>query len=443
MHRPTPAAALVSLAALLAAGPSRAEGGLRKGPWLMDLRPGSVVVMAERTRPGSLRVSARALGPAEGDAAPEPPEVVPVQAEDASETALHEVQLRGLLPGTRYRYEVTGPGVEATGGTFSTPPEREAPFRFVIYGDTRSDRSAHRAVVDAVHREGADFAVHTGDLVADGRDEGDWQDFFDIEAPLLRDVPLVPVIGNHEYVHPLSSGMPNYQRYVHFEPTGPTPEVDATFRFANARFVLTSSYDDWTGPSRDWLALELDRARREAPEGWLFVVMHEGPRSSGPHGDSEALRDAGVDRLLRRARVDLVISGHDHAYERGDDEGLRYMVSGGGGAPLYPKRTSRSHSRVYRSEHHHVRVDVERERVKFTALRPDGTVLDEAVLRHDGWEDMRRPAAAATSREPAAPAEAAAPTVPPLDLGSLLKYAPLFVLVSGLAWWARRRAERG
>ncbi len=427
---------------------ARAEGGLRKGPWLMDLRRDSVVVMAEREVPGPLHVSARALGPASspGDASAQPdagPLPAPVDLDDDISLDLHEITLRGLAPGTRYEYRVSGPGVTASGGTFSTPPAHEAPFRFAIYGDTRSDHRAHRAVIEAIRRDGPDFAIHTGDLVADGRDEELWQRFFDVAAPLLRDVPFVPVIGNHEFLSPMSSGAENYRRYVHFEPAGATPELDAVFRFANTRFVLTSSYDDWMGPSRDWLASELEAARREQPDGWLFVVMHEGPRSSGPHGDSDALRDAGVDRLLRRARVDLVISGHDHAYERGDDEGLRYMVSGGGGAPLYPRRSMRSMSKIYRSDYHHVRADVERDRIVFTTLRPDGTVLDRAVLRHDGWEDMRRDAPSAQSPASAtAPASTAAPAEPWLDFGALVKFAPLLALVSVLAWVARRKAER-
>jgi predicted phosphodiesterase len=430
-------ALLLVLAGGLSPATALAEGGLRKGPWLMDLRRDSVVVMVEREASGPLHIAARAVGNA--DAGPLP---APVDLDDDVSLELHEINLRGLSPGTRYAYEVSGPGVAPTGGTFTTAPVRPAPFRFAIYGDTRSDPRTHRAVIEAVRRDGPDFVVHTGDLVADGREEALWQNFFDVAAPLLRDVPFVPVIGNHEFLSPMSSGAENYRRYVHFEPTGPSPELDAVFRFANARFVLTSSYDDWTGPSRDWLTRELEAARREEPDGWLFVVMHEGPRSSGPHGDSEALRDAGVDRLLRRLRVDLVISGHDHAYERGDDDGLRYMVSGGGGAPLYPRRSARSHSKVFRSEYHHVRVDVERDRAAFTAVRPDGTVLDRAVLRHDGWEDMRRdeaPPATPTALHATTPD---APSRPWVDFDTLVKFSPLFALVSVLAWAARRRAER-
>ncbi len=429
-------ALFVALAGLAGAGPARAEGGLRKGPWLMDLRGDSIVVMAERNRPGPVHVVARPLGPPGADAAP--PDLPPtVEADGAESATLHEVLLPGLAPGMRYAYTLSGPGVAETGGVFSTPPAVSAPFRFVIYGDTRTQRHRHAEVIRAIAREGAEFVVHTGDLVSDGRDEDDWQDFFDAGTPLFRNVPLVPVIGNHE-VQGRGSGVANYRRYVHLDESGPSPELDAVVRYGDVRVVLTCSYDDWSGPSRDWLDAELAKARREVPAGWVFVVMHEGPRSSGPHGDNEDLRNNGVERLLRRHRVDLVISGHDHAYERGEDDGLRFLVSGGGGAPTYPRRAVRSSTLSFASAYHYVRVDVEREQVKFTALRPDATVIDTGVLRHDGWADARR-VVASRPPPPPEPVEAG----PWADWGTIAKFAPLLALVSAGAWWARRRANRG
>ncbi len=406
---------------------------LAKGPWLMDLRTDSVVVMAERRSTGRLAVTAVPQGPG-GDLA-----TGSVTARAGVDALLHELTLSGLQPGTRYRYEVSAPDVEPVGGTFGTAPTTPGPFRFIIYGDTRSHARPHAAVVDAIRREAGEFAVHTGDLVEDGRDEDDWQRFFDIEAPLLRSTPFVPVIGNHEIAVQFSSGIDNYRRYVHVAPGGPSAELDSVFRYGNTRFVLANSYDDWSGAARDWLDRELSRARSEGPDDWLFVVMHWGARSSGPHGDNRLVERAGVDTILRRHRVDLLISGHDHAYERGDDRGLRFMVSGGGGAPLYEREQVRAMTRVFASEHHYVRAEVERERIVFTTLRPDGTALDRATLHHGGWTDMNavepeqpRP------RPPAAPPE---PPTPPEDWTWLWKVVPALAAVGGGAWWLRRRSR--
>lgn len=403
-----------------------AQTSLRKGPWVMDPRPGSVVVMAERASAGRLRVTATPVaGTGAGPA---------VTAESPAGT-LHEVLLSGLRDGTRYRYTVDGDGITPVQGHFSTLPTAAVPFRFVVYGDTRSSETRHRAAVEAIRREGPDFVVHTGDLVEDGRELPLWQEFFDIEGPLLRETIFVPVIGNHEIIRPGSPGIANYRRYVHVSPEGPSAELDYTFRYGNTRFVLANAYDDWDGPARDWLDRELARARAEGPEDWLFVVMHWGPRSSGPHGDNELLAASNVGALLRRHRVDLVLAGHDHLYERGDHDRLRYMVSGGGGAPLYRRRTVRDGVLAYASEHHVVRVEPERTKVTFTALRLDGTTLDRAVLTRDGWDDGPRP------HPTAEPQGTAALPPPPEEPYFYPKVLAAVGVVAALAYWARRSRE--
>jgi len=364
---------------------------VRKGPWLMAPRPGGITVMIERERPGSVSVRAWELV-AQGESEPGP-----FIVNDPSPTQLHELRLVGLKPGGRYRYEVTGPGLEVTGGTFNTIPDALVPFRFVLYGDTRGDARAHAAVMRAIAREGADFLVHTGDLVGDGRREDLWQQFFTIEREALRSAAWVPVVGNHELQSPSREGIANFRRYVHSEEDSPRPELDYTLRYGNVRLVLANAFDNWTSPHmRAWLDGALGRMRAEGPDDFVLVVLHWGMHSSGNHGENGALRRAGIADLLRRHRVDLVVAGHDHVYERGEERGLRYMVTGGGGAGLYAHTTRRAYARVFASEHHYVRVDVTRDALSFVALRPDGSILDRFSIQHP---DAR----ARVNRSPSAP----------------------------------------
>ena len=76
-----------------------------------------------------------------------------------------------------------------------------------------------------------------------------------------------------------------------------------------------------------------------------------------------------------------VFAGHDHAYERMERRGVRYFVSGGGGAPVYREKScaafDRAARRVYRSVHHLLRVRVEGTNVEVTALAvADGAPID-------------------------------------------------------------------
>lgn len=419
------------VAGALAFAPARAESsaGVRIGPWLMEPRRDAITVMLERVTPGDLHVRVWPL-----DAPGSSREFV-----DETPVALHEVRLSGLSAGTRYGYETSGHGLESSTGTFGTAPATAAPFRFVIYGDTRTDGSLHARMAQAIHAEAADFVLHTGDLVGDGRDDAQWHRFFGIEGDLLRDAPLVPVIGNHEIMRPGSAGIDAFRRYVHCDPASPSPELDYPFAYGNVRFVVLNAFDDWTTSARrDWLDAELTRARAEVPDGFVIVAMHWGLCSCGPHGENRAARSAGIDDVLRRHHVDLLVSGHDHVFERGDDDGLRYLVSGGGGAPLYRRARVRSYARAFASEHHFVRVDVEPDHLVFTAVRLDGSVLDRCTLRHSGWDCPRSPIAPHITAADLMPSCECRGGVRPIRTGTLATAAVLLVAVV-----RRRRARSG
>jgi acid phosphatase type 7 len=323
-----------------------------------------------------------------------------ITVSDAEETTLHELRVAGLTAGRRYRYEVTGPGITPAGGTFNAMPDAFAPFRFVLYGDSRGGHAAHAAVMRGIAREGADFVVHTGDLVGNGSVEAQWQRFFDIEREALRNAAWVPVVGNHELQGSNRDAIENFRRYVHSEEDSPRPEFDYTLRYGNVQLVLANAFDNWTSaPMRAWLEDQLTRMRTESPDDFVIVVLHWGMHSSGNHGENRALRAAGIADVFRRHGVDLVVAGHDHIYERGEERGLRYIVTGGAGAPLYDRAVARAYSQVFAHQYHYVRVDAERERLSITAVRPDGSVLDHFEIRHPG---ARPRAATPRAESPAA-----------------------------------------
>ena len=68
-----------------------------------------------------------------------------------------------------------------------------------------------------------------------------------------------------------------------------------------------------------------------------IVVLHHPPYTCGGHLGSAAVRRAWVP-LFERYGVRLVLSGHDHNYQRFARDGVTYVVHGGGGAGLYPLR---------------------------------------------------------------------------------------------------------
>jgi predicted phosphodiesterase len=393
---------------------SRAAG-VRKGPYLMDLRPDGVAVMLETTE--DMEIEVEAVG-ADG-----------LRARGvSSRRRLHEIVLRDLPPATRLTYEVRGDGQRLGGGSFATAPPPEAErATFLVYGDTRNDAATHAAVVARMRDEAADFVLHTGDLVADGRDPADWQEFFDGAGALFAELPLFTVLGNHETWRD-GSGLPNYQRYVRVDDR-PGDEAFYAIEHGPVRILVldsNQSLEDGT-PQRRWLDAELGRLSRGDRPGHLIAAIHHGPYSSGSHGPNERLIAAGVEQALREAGVELLLQGHDHTYERGEARGVKYLVSGGGGAPLYVTNRRLPYQLAFQPVHHYLRVEVDGSHVQVTAIRADGTEIESCGYVTGGPWECARP------RRGGAPGAGPVTTTGGGLLRALLAAWPLIALAAGVA----------
>jgi hypothetical protein len=355
--------------------PSVAVGAPRviKGPYLMDVRPDSIAVLFELESAAPAVVVARA-GSATELRFPS----------DAARS--HEVVLRGLAPSTRYTYEVLVDGSTGGRGSFVTAPLDGSTdsTRFLVYGDARSGPETHARLARSMREEAADFVLHTGDMVADGRDAEDWQELFDTTRALYAEVPVFPTLGNHD-ARPSGEGLPAYRHFMR-APEGAGEDAFYAFDYGPVRvLVLDSNQSLERGtPERAWLEREASRAHEASAPAHLFASVHHGPFSSGPHGPNDAIAGTAVEQLLRDAGVELIFEGHDHTYERGDSDGLKYVLTGGAGAPLYGTNHELPYQLAFEPSHHYVRVVVEGSRVAITAIRQDGSVLDACAFTKGG-----------------------------------------------------------
>ncbi len=135
-----------------------------------------------------------------------------------------------------------------------------------------------------------------------------------------------PSTGNHDYT---DGGIAAYRAY--FTALGGRTTYAVT-RGGIEFLVLDSqaAIDSVASMTRQrsWV-----RARARASRAaWQVVVLHHAPYSSSSvHGSTVAFQWP-----FRSWGVDLVLSGHDHDYERLSRGGLTYVVNGSGGADLYP-----------------------------------------------------------------------------------------------------------
>jgi acid phosphatase type 7 len=162
--------------------------------------------------------------------------------------------------------------------------------------------------------------------------------------------------------------------------------------------------DTWTGEEKEWLRSELAAALDEPGLVHRIAVLHHGPFSSGNHGGNVRLHANGIVPMLRDNKVELVLAGHDHVYERGEGQGIKYIVSGGAGAPLYKKNVAAPETKFFEPVHHFLEVAVDGENVTILARRAIGSIIEKCSFRGvESWS-----CSSGESKGPSAPTTAPA-----------------------------------
>jgi acid phosphatase type 7 len=300
----------------------------------------------------------------------------------------HEITLTGLPASASVSYRVLAAGAATPIRRFRTPPGAGEVIRLGVYGDVRGGHRVHAELVARLRAEDPDAILATGDLVLRGSDEGDWQRFFAVTGEMLATIPFWSAPGNHDtgragdgrrrfgdvfLLPPVLAGAP------------PRPPWAGWYSFAvgDVHVVMLDSnaYDE---PSQlAWLELDL-AAARERGARVILAATHDGPYSRGTHGGNRTAVEHYVPVLVRHG-VHLLFSGHDHLYQRGRMDGLDYIVSGGGGAPLYPIRCGVAGRRACKvpdgmrhaaREHHYVMLTIYPEQLEACPRRADGGALE-------------------------------------------------------------------
>ena len=317
-----------------------------------------------------------------------------VPAEAADEDNIYHVELGGLEPNTAYSYEVIlEGGVESPVGTFWTSSADLDHFVFTVYGDTRTYPERHRMVVEAMAAEGPRFVVHTGDLVENGGVEDQWDSrFFWATAPLIKDAPYLTVPGNHE-----NNAPEYYQAFALPRGGGDYGEEWWSMDYGVVHLVGldTNALTLPNGFGRmikqiNWLKRDLAAARERGAK-FIFVFFHHPlfSSSAGYYPGNEGLR-AVWHPIFVRYGVTAVFSGHCHSYERLTEDGVTYIVTGGGGAPLGGFRSEPVPGSVRRlAVLHYIRVTIEGNRARLEMI-PVARVAGEEILpmEHRPWDSL-------------------------------------------------------
>lgn len=288
---------------------------------------------------------------------------------------VHKAGFSDLKPGQKYYYDLLGR--DEGEGWFKTAPVGLASFRFVVYGDTRTRHELHQAIVDEVVKTEPDFIIHTGDLVANGTNTSQWPVFFQIEDDLLRKTVFFPSLGNHE--------RNSRHFYEFFDVTTPYYSFDwgtAHFTILNSDLGNIAESEEakekfWAEQLR-WLEEDL-QANQKAD--FRFVAMHHPPFTAVKRRQGNNPHVMAMVPLFEQHAVAAVFLGHDHNYQHHLKNGVRYIVTGGGGAPLYPvDGPLEGITQKVESTEHYVQVSVDGNRAVIEAVALDGHLIDRIEL---------------------------------------------------------------
>jgi acid phosphatase type 7 len=279
----------------------------------------------------------------------------------------------GLSPGTIYCYELAdsnGMLISRTGFRTAPAADSSEPVRFLAFGDSGGGGADQYALADQMDTVPYELIIHTGDIAYDDGTIGQFEDnVFGVYAELFRNLPIFPSAGNHEYR--TMQGAPF--REV-FNLPGDNGEKWYSYDWGRIHFVALDTEADYATQAA-WL--DRDLAATTLP--WRIIYMHRPPYSSGEHGSDLALRKA-LAPVVEKHHVQLVLSGHDHDYERMQPQnGVAYVVTGGGGRGTY--NVGRSAFTAFSAEViHFVYVEVSADELVLHAIDATGREFDSMVV---------------------------------------------------------------
>lgn len=214
--------------------------------------------------------------------------------------------------------------------TATTSPAPQS-LNFAVIGDFgtgwRAQRTLARRMCSWREQNPFDLVITTGDNVyPDGAPEHFEEKFFKPYRCLFDEgVEFHASLGNHDVM--TRRGRPQIN-----EPAFGMPKRNYVLRVGGVRFVVADS----NSLDREWLS---DALRTRPLDRWTVVVFHHPVFSPGSHpdrGSTPGFRP-GLPLMFRERDVDLVLNGHDHLYAATESlRRIRYVVTGGGGAGLYP-----------------------------------------------------------------------------------------------------------
>jgi acid phosphatase type 7 len=301
----------------------------------------------------------------------------------------HEVHLCGLAPNRTYYYDAGGSKERSKIYKLTTAPDGPTDVKILVAGDTRTTPATFGAMQAAMLASGARAFVLTGDAVATGGTQSQWDALFAAAPDFFAQLPGIWAHGNHEDLNEA------YFAQLALPDNGAASGNEEWFAttYGPLRFVVlndtVSSGSMITGVEKTFLDATLKAVDRTKTP--FVVTMHHKPiyTTSNGHDPELVLRDTWAP-LFDQYHVDIDLAGHVHSYESTlpinagaattDALGTRYLVFGGGGAGLYGFKANQAYMKTRESVHGWALMSASATAITWTAYRDDGTTIESFAI---------------------------------------------------------------
>jgi hypothetical protein len=236
-------------------------------------------------------------------------------------------------------------------GAFAAGPVRAGDFDFVVIGDTRPrfaslDFRLFEGLIPMINAAKPALVINLGDLIygyGPRSKEKQWDKYQQVIKTIKE--PYYQLPGNHD-THSKEARRVYGRRFGKFY---------QSFDYQDWHFVLLDNTEKerWGYLSLaqlDWLKADLKETKAKGVFVFLHFPVWERDRITPEYYN---FWDQTLHPLFKKSRVRAVFGGHYHAYgPTREFEGIRYFITGGGGAELRPEY------KKFGGEHHFVRVSV-------------------------------------------------------------------------------------
>ncbi len=286
---------------------------------------------------------------------------------------IYRATLNKLVLDSAFVYDVSLNGKSIASDWFYTRTTKNK-TRFALVGDSGEGSKEQAAIAFQIYQAQPDFTMIIGDIVYEmGLAREYLKNFFPYYmateaspqrgAPLLGKVPFYSVIGNHDVLSDDLDKYPDGLAYFHYmdlpmnapigqyyikskgsdqavknfnsitRPRYPSM-TNYSFDYGNVHILVLDS-NPYTSPLDSELLPWMINDLKASEADWKIVSFHHpGFNSNAAHNDDQLMRL--LSPIMEELKVDLVVSGHVHNYQRTmpllfdpqkDSTGTKYVIS--------------------------------------------------------------------------------------------------------------------